>query len=457
MNRCISLIVAIASAGTSLADEAMTKAQCLDDISEAFEIIEDVHPNPYAVNSKRAVEKLRSQVAESLPDTVDRRQLFLHLAPIVASLQDGHTSLRIPLQSSRAAVRAGAFPLDVAFEGTTLRVVDDWSDRSLPRGATIHQINGCAVEDIVSRLWPLQHAELAAGKRLNIAKYFQEYLWVKFRMVPPYRLTYSECGSEKTIDVEILGGSLAEITRRRNAEQRNFRPYSYRHLPEANVGVLSYNLCQPGPRFDHFLQETFRRIQADNVRALVVDVRKNGGGSARANIALFHYVTGQRYRMYSGGDIKISNRIKSKVGRERFEDRFGPWDSRGGSLLSERDSDWFRPGQNELRYRGPLYVLSGTQTQSSAMNFVCAVKDCQLGLVVGEETGDPATAFGDLEPFRLPNSGLELFVSTKYFIRPNKSEVRRGVLPDISVQSLAPTCTERDVALEAVKALVEGL
>jgi C-terminal processing protease CtpA/Prc len=110
-------------------------------------------------------------------------------------------------------------------------------------------------------------------------------------------------------------------------------------------------------------------------------------------------------------------------------------------------------GWAEPRFTGPVCVLVGPATFSSAMMLANAVKDFRLATLVGEETGGVPTSFGEVYAFRLPNSGLSAAVSTARFVRANGDATdRRGVLPDVTV---APTPedarTGRDPALEAAR------
>ena len=67
-------------------------------------------------------------------------------------------------------------------------------------------------------------------------------------------------------------------------------------------------------------------------------------------------------------------------------------------------------------------------------------------MLVGEETGGSATQYADLCPFTLPRTGLQGFVSHKWFLRPSGADDGRGVLPDVE----APA----DAALERVRELI---
>ena len=430
----------------------LTRAQCLADLNEAFQIIESVHPNAFAITSRQTISGLRADLEKNLPANMDRTDFFLRVVPIVASLRDGHTSLRLPVDDYIERHGHSSFPLDVAFENDALIIANDWSESGLPKGSEVTRINDRSVEDIVQQLLPLQHAELESARRLNIAKYFRVYLALVAKLQPPFVVSHVPAGKTQETTRTLLESSLVEINARRR-KGTTFTPYSYERLRDGNVGLISYNLCRQDAAFDEFLRSTFQQIQRDDINALVIDVRKNGGGSARANISLFNYITETKYRMFSGGDIKVSALVKAKLGKQAFERRFAPWETPDGTLVKERDeAQFFEATHNELRYAGPLFVLSGVGTQSSAMNFVNAVKDYRLGTIVGEETGDPATAFGDLESFRLSNSGLELYVSTKFFIRANGQLERRGIQPDFVVpQRREDTRLGRDSVLEFVK------
>ena len=84
---------------------------------------------------------------------------------------------------------------------------------------------------------------------------------------------------------------------------------------------------------------------------------------------------------------------------------------------------------------GDLYVLVGPETFSSAGMFAATVKDYQLGVLIGEETGATRQGFGETLSVRLPNSGLGFQVSCKQWFAPvpHPGDSRRGTVPDVPV------------------------
>jgi C-terminal processing protease CtpA/Prc len=76
-------------------------------------------------------------------------------------------------------------------------------------------------------------------------------------------------------------------------------------------------------------------------------------------------------------------------------------------------------------------LLCDSLTYSAAVYLAVIVKDCNVGIIGGEETGGRASYFGNVITVHLPNSGLACQIATKYFVRPAGFDDGRGVLPDL--------------------------
>ena len=403
--------------------------------------------------------KARRSLEEMLPQQLTTKEFFLQIAPLIAKLQDGHTSIPIPSAAFFGEESRKLLPLEIEFENDLVRVVAGYTPKAQALvGTVVDRINGKDVNHLVTRMMKHQHQELLPARKRRIAEYFRAYLWLVCNINSPFEVEFCSAGNRESKSVTLIGKTLASITAAKLAQNSvNPSPYVYRFFKNDQVGLIEYNACINDDTFRKFLKSTFTRIQHEKPVALIVDARMNGGGSAYANVALFDYLTTKPYRMYSQVKIKVSQNLKDKLGREEFEKNYFPWETPIGTIQTY-EFPLREPGTNELRYKGPLIVLSGTSTLSSGMNFVNAVKDYELGIVVGDETGNPATMFGDIEAYTLPHSGLNLYVSTKYFVRPNGSIKRHGVLPDHNVrQNAEDTRAGRDTVLEFAKRLAREM
>lgn len=103
--------------------------------------------------------------------------------------------------------------------------------------------------------------------------------------------------------------------------------------------------------------------------------------------------------------------------------------------LSPSDGISHNEKNEELLFRGKVYVLTSVNTFSSAMMFAEYIKDNRLGEIVGEPCGNTPGGYGDIAVFKLPNSQSYMQISTKEFIRADKECKDKLVEPDIRCSS----------------------
>jgi hypothetical protein len=87
-------------------------------------------------------------------------------------------------------------------------------------------------------------------------------------------------------------------------------------------------------------------------------------------------------------------------------------------------------GRPWLNRRGTLYVMIGRKTFSAAMTNAVDFKQTTQAILVGEPAGAAPNNWQEVRRFNLPNSGIRVGVSTRYYeFLPGESEVR----PDLHV------------------------
>jgi len=116
-----------------------------------------------------------------------------------------------------------------------------------------------------------------------------------------------------------------------------------------------------------------------------------------------------------------------------------------------------KPKKNDLLFNGNIFVLTGSQTFSAATDFAAMTKDLMIATIVGEETGGLASSYGDVLPLTLPNTGLRLGVSFKYFVRCGGFDDKRGVIPDVVIRADPHSVLQGvDQAVQAVLEIVRS-
>jgi len=159
------------------------------------------------------------------------------------------------------------------------------------------------------------------------------------------------------------------------------RNYWYQWLAESETAYLQYRACTPDARisFQEFTRATLADLESRPLKRIVIDLRNNRGGN----------------------------------------------------------SELIRPLLDGLsahpQWKNKLFVLIGPNTFSSGVLNAMELKD-QLGAtLIGEPTGGKPGSYGEIELLKLPNSGLSVYYTSKFFRAP-KGMKADAVLPDIPVK-----------------------
>ena len=164
-----------------------------------------------------------------------------------------------------------------------------------------------------------------------------------------------------------------------------------------------------------------------NVDALVVDLRRNGGGSPEMIATLLTYLT------------EPGDRLMFNTFYQREEDRTLQF--------------WTNPFVPGPRLNGkPVYVLTSPRTFSAAEEFAYDIQTHKLGTIVGAVTGGGAHPGG---MFRVHDHFM-VFVSTGRAVNPVTKTNWEGVgiKPDIAVK---PGEALRVAHVEALKKIIESV
>jgi C-terminal processing protease CtpA/Prc len=153
------------------------------------------------------------------------------------------------------------------------------------------------------------------------------------------------------------------------------------------------------------------------------------------NNDLWSYVTDKPFAQFGGSYRRVSDRLKREYGEAKYVDIYGTdaWAAKDGTVLGGPGYDLVHPGPNPLRYHGPVYLLIGTGTFSSALSCATAARDFGLATIVGEETAEPVNTTGEIYVGRSPAVGLSFAFTTKLFLGPKPRPDGQGVLPDMRI------------------------
>jgi hypothetical protein len=458
----------------------LPRAAIVADFDSMFATIERVHPNPYTVISRDSVRRLRNAFVASLPDTLTRVVAWPGYARIVAALGDGHTNLYPPNQEITEWDAHGGltFPISVAVdEHGGMATTAYWrDDRLIRRGDAILSINGRSTDALLHLL----HDEISGVsdefRKLVAVQQLGTYLWYN-DIRSPFTLDVRSAPDSATRHVTIDGVPMDTIRARlrrgrggagggQGTRSAPTSPnLSYRRLADGVGYIDLFSLSGTMERFRADLDDALIEAMVDSVRGLVIDLRRNGGGDSRFGDELLAHLTSTPYRQSSEKQWKMSAEYRQFIsamiaqpyramhvvylhpqGRELFT---GP----DGKMVTSAEAP-VAHAPRAPRFSGPVCVIIGPGTFSSAADLADAIKTYKLATLVGEETGGKPNTFGEVYWFRTQRTGFVVDVSSALFVRASgDTSDHRGVVPDIEVKrTAADMASGRDPALERAAA-----
>ena len=415
---------------------------------------EQIHPDLYHVVSKEDVSALKRELQRQIDRPLTRKEFFPIAARLAASLGDGHTVVFIPSEEIEDAIQSGAqwFPFDVGDlneDGLTVKAV--YAEKCpVAVNDTIVSIHGHDARSLYDEFYQWHSGEKEFYRKGRTLRTFRWNLWVK-EIGSPFEVEWKSAKSGEISKCVVAGVTFDRIREASQSREEADANYSFTRL-DGDIGYLDLRVMEESKdlRFDTFLKETFSDIRQRPISGLIIDLRRNPGGSTSLGHQLLSYITDKPYRMIARMEIKVSPWKKRQL-KSSFLPPWAMWIpvqyliAQGRALWLARDGEIVRlpvsltqPGDNPLRYRGPVCVLIGEKTFSSAQKLTNAIKDYRLATLIGTETGGNPNAFGEMCIVRMPNSRLEFGVSGKSYIRANgDAKWRRGILPDVEVHQTA--------------------
>ena len=453
----------------SAVGSTITRDDAVSDVDVLFRTLEDVHPDLYRSRSRDSVTVDRARVIAALPPSLSRAELWIRLAPVVAALGDGHTSVAMPREEARRLQAEGTlvFAPSIAMDDAGRVVVSAVLVRQpdLDGGDRFVSLNGLSADSLVRSWMAETSGESDRFRAAEVTSAFRDFLLIHSIRAPYTLVTERSDSTQRTTELSgIPQDSLRAIVTRNRAQRATASTFTYRLL-SPHVGYMDFrSMAGDLETFRTDLAAMFRRVAADSDRVLIVDLRANGGGDSRLGDEFLRYVTTAPYRMSAAKAWKMSAEYRayfktwvspplrwihawgfSSLGRQLMN---GP---DGKVVTLPEDAAAHEPAQPF--FSGRVCVLIGPQTFSSAADLADAVKTYHLATLLGEETGGRPNGFGEAYIFRLPRSQLAVSVSSALFVRANGDTTdHRGVVPDVVVTpSDADRRAGRDPVLEHAK------
>lgn len=495
-----------------VADSAgIDHARLVADVGQLSDFIELTHPEPYGHDGMLAYQRRLHEVLRQLPENGMSRQRFrTHLESFVAFLGDGHTT--IVQEDGGEHLEGPGLPLDLRIlarddgqpvPGLFVQAVA--GEATGYAGARLDQVAGVPVTELIERersiegydnefdnlrrlvwrLWSRQGLrdllpEWTGGDSISISLRSRDRREVA-RMLPlgPTPRTWDGEGARTQVELPATRVGVPAFRfladDRKVALLRLDNTWAHREIFESLVKVGQGNLPwaqsfyqayydRPPPAETAELvaalpsaQDIFESLVTEmreaRTQTLIVDVRRNSGGSSVLVNMLLYYLYGREgWRQFFGNMYTISRLTPDDVGNSdstatrRFPERVGDYDFSGAFEAADRTAS--EDGNEEylrritIRFEKELetsehegvyvprrvVVVIAPRTFSGGFWVAAALKRMGAELV-GVPSGQAGNAFAHVKRTTLTNSGITVQVSSRMFVLFPEEPGSLSVLP----------------------------
>lgn len=343
------------------------------------------------------------------------------LQAFVSPLRDGHTGVYPTSNELRRQVRSAPLISTRLIEGKVIvtKVFDDsLSSDGIKTGIEITKVNGQPVHDYVrTQVAPYVFASTSQG--LEYESY--DRLFLAGSNQETVQLSFQEEGG-RVFDRR-LPRFLSDERRKRMHPQDDFE---FKIL-SGNVGYVRIDSFEDSKVVNQF-EGNWNKI--NETRALIIDIRENGGGMSGVGYGILSHLTSKPFK-------------HSAWKTREYHPAFRAWGVHEG---------WFKEEAMEEEsdskvYQKPVVVLIGPNTCSAAEDFVVAFDILKRGRLIGQTTSGST---GQPMVIALPG-GMAARVCTKRDTYPDGKEfVGKGIFPNIQIPlTIKDVRDGKDAALNA--------
>jgi hypothetical protein len=454
-----------------------TPEQLREDFQVARRALEEGHSGIYRYTSKPQLDRTFDAAARSLDRPMNAYEFLRVLAPTVAAIKCGHTGLSLPEALRKEAnTSVPLLPLNVKIIDRRAYVFRDLSapERRLA-GKEIRAINNQPAAKIIAQMLAAASGDgdVETSRQARISGLrFGVLLYTLIGAQSPYELTLYDARTKREEKARLDGLTLAKLAEMAKAaypqDEDPTRAAELRYLDDGRIAVMKINGfggfvdAERKKNLKVFYQESFDEMQQKGTRALVLDVRDNGGGADELGKLLLSYLIDQPFKYYD--DLVINNdhfemmkysaRPDFKISDKQAE--------RGadGKFHATSHPNWGINQPSKPTFAGKVYILINGGSFSTTSEFLSQAHYHKRAVFIGEESGGGyyGNSSGMTPMVTLPNTkiGLRVPLVTYYMAVSGYKAAAHGVIPDYPVSHtiddfIAARDKDMDLALQLAR------
>jgi C-terminal processing protease CtpA/Prc len=423
--------------------------------------LEEAHPGLYRFSTKAEMDRMFAAERAKLERPMTRLQFREVVAETLASMRCGHTSMDGDAEIDAALKSSPAFPLSILIEGHRIMVLlnDTASDQTIRPGMEIVDINGHKASDLLGHFYRVTSADgdIETGKNHDVIGRFRMYYWWLIEQPKVFIITAKD-SEGKTVVAKLPGVTDAERKSNHNPVNAKLmtgaskvlgamhveRKLSFIKDPQIAEIRLHYFL---GNDYRQWMRDTFKTLHDKGSKALIIDLRGNGGGEDEYGALLVSELTDKPFRYFDHINIKTFKPSFDEHLDGHFDagavERFSKEtvaSPAGGYRLTSAMVDGLNEQQPAAQpFMGKVIILTEGGSFSCSGDVCAILHHLHRATFVGEETGGGywGNNSGRMPTMTLPNSNQKFrfpFFGYWNAVEGDDAFRRRGIIPDVQVE-----------------------
>lgn len=428
--------------------------------------LETVHAALYTYTSKEEMDAAFAKIREQLNRPMYDIEFYRLVAPLQQKIKNGH-SMIIPSErwDQIKEKELPIFPFDTYWVNNKLYILRNLSnDESVKPGSLIKTINGELAGDIFNELidnWT-SDGHNRTFPAFQISSDFSNF-YPNIKGVPlEFEIELEDVnGVARSVKVKaLLNETLNAIALSR---------YGLKRLPwymDEDSNAISLKISNEtavlkvptfdegskgddGNKYPKFYEAAFQKIRTTGVKNLILDLRDNGGGDPKPQLALLSHLINEPivlYRKVYGITNQIAHIDLYEKHGAALNKRLGKFLEKKGTIYTLKESAekkfglvWTPTQPAPNVFTGNLFVLTNGRSFSATGEVAGMLKSYRKDAVfVGEETGGNPTqnTSGVMIMMSLPNSKIRVRQSLICFeTNVNFDNDGYGAKPDYPVKN----------------------
>ena len=421
----------------SLHAQNFDKKEIISDLEFLCQSLEEAHYNLYAYTDKKEFTNNYLKIKRSITqDSLSLLQATSLFQQVISKANTGHAEIDFPVSTYRNYAMNGGtvFPLELAIEDGKAYIRKNFSNSNeVKTGLEVVAIDDVEIQKVIDKIHPQLSAETPYFKNAKLEFWsFPRLYWQLFGQRDSFKIAILK--EEKIIDAEVAAVDLiSDFEMKRTEIVSSDRLFKlYKNAAYVKPGNFSGDVKE----YKAFIDSVFTELNNIKRNNLIVDLRNNAGGHNEFSDYLVSYFADKPFKWHSKFTLKSSSILKAqtRLNNDTTDLYFKKILEQENGATYEYLFENYKPQNESARFKGNVYVLINRHSYSMAAVTAAMIQDYKFATIVGEQTGDFPTLYASQFQYTLPNTGIVVKVPKGYMIRPNGTEYKGGVIPDVFIK-----------------------